>query len=258
VLNSSRRLRRTRLAVLAAALSLGVVLGAAPVAAIPSGPAPLDDSFYVPPAELAEGEPGDVIRSRPSRPGTASAIADAWQVMYHSTDALGEPNVVTGTVLVPKGAEPAEIPVVGFATGTQGAAFRCAPSEMLQGQAFYEQPALNGLLRSGYAVAMTDYEGYRPEPETTYVVGRSEGHAVIDTVRAAQRLPEAGLSEQAPVAFRGYSQGGGAAMWAGQQQPTYAPELDLIGMWVAGFRATSSRWRFRWRAARDSGCWRIP
>jgi hypothetical protein len=222
--NSSRRFRHIWLA--ASAVVLSVVAGtlAAPAIAAPAGTAPLDDSFYVPPAELPDA-PGDIIRSRPSRPGTAKDLADAWQVMYRSTDALGEPNAVTGTVLVPKGADPATVPVVGFAAGTQGPAFRCAPSKMLQGQAFYEQPALNGLLRNGYAVAMTDYEGYAPEPDTSYVVGRSEGHAVLDAVRA-------GLSEQTPVALRGYSQGGGAVMWAGQQQPGYAPELDLVG--VAG------------------------
>ncbi|SFB01152.1 Secretory lipase [Amycolatopsis marina] len=226
--NSSRRFRRFLLT--ASAVALSVVAGTLTAPAI-AAPAALDDSFYVPPAELS-GAPGDIIRARPSRPGTATEIADAWQIMYRSTDALGEPNAVTGTVLVPKGVDPATAPVVGFAAGTQGPAFRCAPSKMLQGQAFYEQPALDGLLRSGYAVAMTDYEGYSPEPATSYIVGRSEGHAVLDAVRAALRLPEAGLSDQAPVALRGYSQGGGAVMWAGQQQPDYAPELDLVG--VAG------------------------
>ncbi|WP_116050435.1 lipase family protein [Amycolatopsis palatopharyngis] len=228
--NSPRRFRHIWAA--ASVVVLSVVAGSlTPVGAVPADAASLDDSFYVPPAELP-GVPGDIIRSRPSRPGTAKDLADAWQVMYRSTDALGEPNAVTGTVLVPKNANPATVPVVGFAAGTQGPAFRCAPSKMLQGQSFYEQPALNGLLRSGYAVAMTDYEGYSPEPDTSYIVGRSEGHAVLDAVRAALRLPEAGLSDQAPVALRGYSQGGGAVMWAGQQQPGYAPELDLVG--VAG------------------------
>jgi len=64
------------------------------------------------------------------------------------------------------------------------------------------------------------------------MTGRSMGPALMDAVRAAQRLPDAGLSKDAPVVFRGYSQGGGAAMWAGQLQPSYAPELKLAG--VAG------------------------
>lgn len=191
-----------------------------------------DDAFYIPPNPLPAGRPGDIIRSRPAKAGPPSAqeLADAWQVMYLSTDALGKPDAVTGTILVPKGIDASKAPVVGFAPGTQGAAFRCAPSKMLNEGAFYEQPAVNDMLRAGYAVAVTDYEGYHPDPRTTYVVGRSMGPALIDSVRAAQRLPEARLSPDSQVAFRGYSQGGGAAMWAGQTQPTYAPELKLVGV----------------------------
>ncbi len=196
-----------------------------------------DDRFYVPPDPLPAGAPGDVIRYRASVAGAVRATADAWQVMYRSTDALGRPNAVVGTVLVPRTTDPATAPVVAFAVGTHGPAFRCAPSEMLRIGALYEQPAVNDLLKAGYAVAVTDYEGYRPDPRTTYVTGRAEGHAVIDAVRAAQRLPGLGLSPTAKVVFRGYSQGGGAAMWAGQLQPSYAPELNLVGVVGGGVPA---------------------
>ncbi|GAB3484153.1 lipase family protein [Amycolatopsis cihanbeyliensis] len=220
------------------ALVLAVVLTAgAPVSAAPPQPAPPGDAFYQPPSPLPDGQPGEVIRWRPGTAGPAHETVDAWQVMYHSTDALGEPNVVTGTVLLGKDVDPATAPVVAMAPGTHGPAFRCAPSKMLSIGAFYEQPALEDLLGRGYAVAMTDYEGYHPEPDTTYVTGRAMGHAVIDVVRAAQRLPVAGLSAEAEVAFRGYSQGGGAAMWAGQMQPGYAPELNLVGVAAGGVPA---------------------
>ncbi|MEJ2855889.1 lipase family protein [Saccharothrix sp. CCNWLW140] len=153
----------------------------------------------------------------------------AWQVMYHSTDALGRPNVVTGMILIPRSVDPATAPIVSFASGTYGPAFRCTPSEMERIGASYEQPAINDMLNAGYAVVMTDYEGYHPDPKTTYITGRSEGHAVIDVVRAAQKLPGTGLSRTAKVVFRGYSQGGGASLWAAQLQPEYAPELNLVG-----------------------------
>ncbi|WP_245950490.1 lipase family protein [Saccharothrix carnea] len=210
------------------------------LAATVAGPAPsaaADDSFYVPPSPLPAGAPGDVIRFRASQAGASGSTVRAWQVMYRSTDALGQPNAVTGTVLVPRSVDPATAPVVAFAVGTHGPAFRCAPSEMVRIGALYEQPAVDDLLRAGYAVAITDYEGYRPDPKTTYVTGRSEGHAVIDLVRAAQRLPGTGLSRDAKVVFRGYSQGGGAAMWAGQLQPGYAPELNLVGVVGGGVPA---------------------
>jgi pimeloyl-ACP methyl ester carboxylesterase len=144
---------------------------------------------------------------------------------------------VTGTVLVPKGRDPAGVPLIALSPGTHGAAARCAPSRMIGGGAFYEQPAVDEMVRAGYAVMVTDYEGYHPEPRTSYVAGRAMGHAVIDGVRAAQRLPEAGLPADAPVVFRGYSQGGAAAMWAGQLQPQYAPELRLAAVVGGGVPA---------------------
>lgn len=206
----------------------------APSAAAEQSPGPFDDSFYRPPAEPPAGEPGDVIRWRPVFPALNGANADAWQVMYLSTDARGERNTVVGTILVPKGADPAKTPIVGFGPGTQGPAFKCAPSKAVERGTLYDQPAVNDALSNGYAVALTDYEGYAPgeDNKPTYIVGRSEGPALIDSVRAAQRLPQAGLSAESKVAFQGYSQGGGAVMWAGEMQPEYAPELNLVG--VAG------------------------
>lgn len=230
--NHSRRLDRRKRALLVLAVVLLASLGVVPAAAAPAtDPGPAGDAFYTPPSPLPAGSPGDVIRARPAKAGppTARSLANAWQVMYLSTNALGKPVAVTGIVLVPKKADPAAAPIVGFGPGTSGPAFRCAPSRFVDQGAFYEQAALNEMLAKGYAVAVTDYEGYHEGPATTYVVD-SMGHSMIDAVRAAQRLPEAGLSGEAKVAFRGYSQGGAAAMWAGQKQPGYAPELKLAGV----------------------------
>ncbi|MES9603187.1 lipase family protein [Actinomadura sp. NPDC000929] len=227
--------RRAALVALAAALLAAlcaVPASSAPASAAPAtDPGPAGDAFYTPPSPLPSGSPGDVIRARPAKAGppAARSLADAWQVMYLSTGALGRPVAVTGIVLVPKKADPAKAPIVGFGPGTSGPAFRCAPSRFIDQGAFYEQAALNEMLGKGYAVAVTDYEGYHENPATTYVVD-SMGYSVIDAVRAAQRLPESGLAKDARVAFRGYSQGGAAAMWAGQKQPEYAPELKLAGV----------------------------
>lgn len=201
--------------------------------AVPDQATP-DPSFYTPPNPLPAGQPGDIIRSRPAKAGppTAQGLADAWTVMYLSQNALGQPVAVTGTVIVPKGGNPATRPIIGLGPGTQGPAFRCAPSRQIDGGSYYEQHAVNDMLQRGYAVAVTDYEGYHENPASTYMTGRSMGRALIDVVRAAQRLPEGGLSATTPVVFRGYSQGGGAAMWAGELQASYAPDMELAG--VAG------------------------
>jgi pimeloyl-ACP methyl ester carboxylesterase len=198
-----------------------------------------DDEFYTPPDPLPAGQPGDIIRSRPSTVGTPSLQpkVDSWQVMYLSTDALGSPTAVTGTVVVPAGADPATLPVIGLGPGTHGPSYHCAPSWHIQKGGFYEQAALNDMIDSGYAVAIPDYEGYQPQPETSYILPNATGPALIDSVRAAQRLPEAGLSADAPVVLRGYSQGGAAAMRAGEIHPDYAPEVDLLGVASGGVPA---------------------
>lgn len=239
---TSRIARGTAVAL--AGLMLGAVGQATAAPVIDrSFPAPTPnaapDPFYTPPATLPAGEPGDVIRARPSKAGppTARSLANAWQVMYLSTDALQRRNVVTGTVLVPKGKDPATTPVVAFNAGTSGPAFKCTVSRFINSGAFYEQSMINRLLQAGYAVSVTDYEGYKQNPNTSYMVGKAMGPAVLDGVRAATRLPEAGLSPNAKVVVHGFSQGGGASMWAGQLQPTYAPEINLQGVSGGGVPA---------------------
>src|SRR2546423_1640138 len=240
VVVKSVHLRRVLAALLGISLAaLGVVAASPPAgaAAAPILPGPFDDSFYTPPSPLPAGKPGDVLRWRPSVPLLNAANADAWQVMYLSTNAQGRPDAVTGTILVPKGKDPATAPIVGYAVGTQGPAFKCTASKAMERGTLYDQPAINDSLSSGYAVAVTDYEGYSPTTVPTYITGQSMGPAVIDSVRAAQNLPSAKLSKTAKVIFQGYSQGGGGSMWAGEKQPAYAPELNVVGVVAGGVPA---------------------
>ncbi len=205
-------------------LTAAVAFGLAPAAANATpaqAPVPSGDAFYEPPTPLPAGRPGDVIRSRQINP-------TQWQIMYLSTNAGGKPDAVTGTVIVPLLGNRSAMPIVGFAVGTQGPAFRCAASKALQSGILYEQKGVDDLTRAGYAVAITDYEGYGPSSTPTYITGRSMGPAVLDSIRAAQRM-NLGLSPKAQVAVQGYSQGGGGSLWAAELQPTYAPELNLVG-----------------------------
>jgi pimeloyl-ACP methyl ester carboxylesterase len=160
--------------------------------------------------------------------------------MYLSTNALGQRDAVTGSILVPRGIDTTKAPIVGFAMGTQGPAFKCRPAKALEQGTAYDQPAISDSLKSGYAVAITDYEGYSKVTMPTYMTGQSMGPAVIDVVRAAQRFPAAKLSPTAKVIFQGYSQGGGASFWAAEKQPTYAPELNLVGAVGGGVPADLS------------------
>jgi pimeloyl-ACP methyl ester carboxylesterase len=66
------------------------------------------------------------------------------------------------------------------------------------------------------------------------MIGQSQGRVALDVLRAALRLPEAGLSPEAPIALMGYSQGGASAGWASQLAHTYAPELNIVGAVLNG------------------------
>jgi pimeloyl-ACP methyl ester carboxylesterase len=227
----SRAVRGLLLALLASAL--GAVM-AAPAAA---------DDFYTPPATLPAHN-GDIVRSEPSTfyldpLRTIRAPATVQRIMYRSTDAHGEPMAVTGTVLTPS--KPwlgrGQRPVVGFAVGTQGLGDQCAPSRQLAAGSEYEGSFIAGLLQRGYGVAVSDYQGLGTPGVHTYVVRAATGHAVLDAVRAAQRLDAAGLPDAGPVALAGYSQGGGGSASAAELEPTYAPELDLKGAYAGAVPA---------------------
>lgn len=231
-ISTSRTPLRTigwRTLAVAAALALAAPSGAsAATGEPPQGPS--GDEFYQPPAPLPDGVNGDVIwwRELPQQLGTK-----AYLVLYRSESATGQPIAVTGRVLVPT-AEwdgPGDRPIVSTGSGTRGIGDECAPSKF---QPDYERPLVEPMLRHGWAVAITDYEGLGTPGPHPYVVGKSEGRTVIDAARAATRLPEAALSEDAPVAFSGYSQGGGAAAWAGELAPDYAPDMDVVGVAAGG------------------------
>lgn len=239
-------------ALLAAVLSvaLGTTALVTPAAAarpalpLLGGPAtPGQDGFYRPPGPL-HGEPGDLIRQRRSQayndPARLVPVpARSWQVLYRSTDARGEADAVSGTVLVPllpwTGGGPR--PIVSYAVGTHGLGDQCAPSYKLVAGTEQELGLIQGALQLGWAVAVTDYQGLGTSGDHTYAVQRSEGRAVLDMARAAIRLPDAGLSADAPVGIWGYSQGGGAAASAGEQAPDYADELNVVGVAAGGVPA---------------------
>ncbi|MGW4241528.1 lipase family protein [Nocardia sp. NPDC004722] len=185
----------------------------------------------------ADSAPGDPLRTEPMiakfLPGLPLRAA-AWRILYRSTNALGEPVVLSGTVLVPRAPHPGPRPLIGYAIGTQGHGMHCAPSLQLLHGSEYETFLLAALLRRGWAIALPDYPGLGTPGGHPYVVGRALGPAVLDMMRAARRLDAAELSPDGPAAVFGYSEGGTAATWAAQLQPTYAPDLPLAAAALGG------------------------
>ncbi|HEY8546989.1 MAG TPA: lipase family protein [Acidimicrobiales bacterium] len=210
-----------------------VLLGAvACIAAVATGCIPKPEWYDVP--ATLPAAPGDIVRTYPVLfDGTDTYRGTA--IMYRSTSATNQPNVVTGTLYEPKEpwTGPGSRPVIGFGVGTQGQGDRCAPSQTLPVGSNYEKGTILELLAQGWAVAVTDYEKLGTAGDHTYVVRLAEAHAVLDMVRAAQRVPESSVEPDSPVALWGYSQGGQAAAAAAEVEAAYAPELDVRGV-VAG------------------------
>ena len=207
---------------------------------VPAGAGSGSHQSMTPPS----GSPGDITgveRMTAYELPLVPMQAKSWRISYRSTTATGEPIAVSGTVLVPKKpwAATGPRPLLGYAIGTQGLADRCAPSKQLADGSEYEAPVIAQALRRGFAIALTDYQGLGTPGKHPYVVGQALGRNVLDSMRAALRLPEAGIDPDAPLGVFGYSEGGGAAGWALQMQPTYAPDLPLkggaVGAAVANF-----------------------
>ncbi|MGH9005693.1 MAG: lipase family protein, partial [Acidimicrobiia bacterium] len=208
-----RDLAATLLATLV--LATGVLTGGGPASAgspRPAGSAgsgdalaePDADPFYRPPAGFEAAAPGTVLRSRPVTVkglGLPVPVA-AHQFLARSSDAHDAPVVVAGTVMVPFAPYPGVRPLVSYQPAIDSLGDQCNPSYKLRAGTEYELALMMQALVHGWAVVVTDYQG----PDDAFAAGRMEGHGVLDGIRAALALPEAGLAGLGtPVGLWGYS-----------------------------------------------------
>lgn len=185
------------------------------------------EDFYAPPEPLPSSVPGTLIRSEPMEPFAEGTLA--WRVLYVSTAVDGTPIAVSGMVAAPSGSPPeGGRDVVSWAHGLTGLEDRCAPSKGFRffGHDFYELAP--DILAAGYVGVATDYEGLGTPGVHPYLVGPSEGRGLLDIVKAARQIEEAGAGNR--VVVWGLSQGGHASLFAGEIAPTWAPELDVLGV----------------------------
>jgi alpha-beta hydrolase superfamily lysophospholipase len=189
--------------------------------------------FYEVPDDVTPGDPGTLVRSQ-EIPGAPDG-ARAWRVIYHTTDQAGTAVLASGIVVAPAGDEATDPtpeggrPVVAWAHPTTGTARDCAPS--MWTDPFLLIEGLGDLLSRGYVVTATDYVGLGVEGPDSYLIGATAATAVLDSVRAAQALPDTGAGDD--VVFWGHSQGGQASLFAATDAGAYAPELRIAGVAVA-------------------------
>ncbi|MEU1982001.1 lipase family protein [Nocardia sp. NPDC019395] len=202
--------------------------------------------------QRSQGAGGEILRtevsqlaiSAPGLPGTVPARST--RITYASSDTHDAPTTVVGTYLEPTApwTGPGERPLVAYAGGTQGQGAECAPSAMLSQVIRYQPPAdmvfeydliaIQQLLARGMSVVMTDYHDLGAPGIRNFLNRKTQGYAVLDSARAALRLPGTGLHPGSPVVLYGYSQGGMASAAAAELQPEYAPELNVRGAHVGG------------------------
>jgi hypothetical protein len=225
----------------ALALSALLVLAMASTASATPVEGPSGSAFYTPPSKTPAGSAGELIWYRPATVNLQVSLPSnkAWTVLYQSTAQRGEPDFVTGTVIVPtsKWTGKGSRPVVTVGIGTQGIAPQCAPSKQVVAGTEYDGAAIIDSLKAGYAVDLTDYQGYTNGAIPTYTAGKAEGQAVLDIVRAGRQVPGSGLTESDPTYAWGYSQGGQAVGWAGELQSSYASNVKLSGIVAGGVPA---------------------
>ncbi|MFJ4659023.1 lipase family protein [Nocardia sp. NPDC088792] len=204
-------------------------------------PTPQDDPFYTPPSGWDSDAPGTILNSRPvevASMGLPAQDADAWQLLYRTTDTAGQPMATVTTVLRPRTGQVKGL--ITYQVAEDASAPQCAPSFVLRqgAPAKYDSSLdliqIDQMLSSGHAVSVPDWEG----PKGSVFAPKQPGYAALDGVRAAEGFAPIGLSgTDTPVAAMGYSGGAIATRWAAQVQPTYAPELRLAGVSMGGWTA---------------------
>ncbi|MEU8895636.1 lipase family protein [Nocardia sp. NPDC048505] len=229
-------------ACLVAAGSLAATSPAFAQPADPVEPAPPADAFYDRPANLADVAPGTVLRSRPVQAKALQLLpinTEAWQLLYRTSDAQGRPDATVTTVLVPR--EATSTKLLSFQAATDSTLRICNPSFSLvnggpidfgsvSGPVTFGLPGAEVLLAAaglaqGWTVAIPDHGGL----DARFLTPRQPGYAVLDGIRAVRSFQPARTAPEAPVSLWGYSGGAIATSWAIEEQPSYAPELPIVG-----------------------------
>jgi len=205
-----------------------IVLSGAAAASASAPTLPSQDPFYTYSGSLSGVAPGTVLKSRPVTLPGLSVPASASQVLYRTTGELGQPTITVATVIQPLVAVLPD--VVAYQTAYDGLGSQCEPSYTLRGGNSgdstdnAEEAVIASYVGAGYTVVVSDYEGIHQE----WGAGQESGYGTLDGIRAAENT--SGLNPAGTrVAMVGYSGGSIATEFASELQPTYAPDVDLVG-----------------------------
>ena len=133
--------------------------------------------------EAHADKPGAILNVWPLEGGGPSdgdgGGSQAFRILYRSTGLKGEPIEVSGAIFIPGGkAPPGGRDVIAWAHPTSGVVEKCAPSLMPDTAGMIW--GLPSMLAKGYVVVATDYPGLGTPGIHPYLIGVSEGRAVLE------------------------------------------------------------------------------
>lgn len=207
---------------------------------VPFAPTPDPDPFYAQPDPMPNLPPGTILNSRVITFAPAGGIPmanEAWHLQYMTRDVRGRPIAAVTTVvkpLIPVAA--GDAPLVSYQFAYDSLGNRCTPSKTLAGGTENGNNQgetlayLAGLTAQGWTMVFPDYEG----PYNAYGAGKLSGQATLDSIRAALTFEPLGLNADTPVGMWGYSGGALATAWAASLAPSYAAELNIVGVASGG------------------------
>ena len=204
--------------------------------------------FYVAASQIQpNGKLGQIVKQE--KVATAIPNAQAWRIAYISSDVNDHKTISTGLLIAPVGAAPKEgRPIISWAHGTTGSAQNCGPSQQINpavdlneyyltnGNSWsdYGALSLSELIKTGYVVVATDYQGLGGGGKHQYTVGQTQARDAINAIRAAGSVKSLGANKQALI--YGWSQGGYATLSAAgaseylNQTDTAFDGVKLVGV----------------------------
>lgn len=194
---------------------------------------PADDPFYDVPETLESFRPGTVLDARPVEVRMLRRVvkADAWHVKFRSTDTRGRAVSAVTTVMVPRGRFGGSVRfMLSYQPAIDSLGPAADPSFTLRQGNQSELPLVARALHRGWTVVATDYTG----PKHAFAAGVLAGRVVLDGIRAALSFEPTGFDSVTPIGLWGYSGGAQATLSAAEQQPSYAPELNIVGVAAGG------------------------
>lgn len=181
--------------------------------------------FYDTTGLAQQGVLGEILRQEPM--GFSPQNGTATRILYRTQKADGSYTFSSGIIFVPNNLAASNVPLMAWAHGTVGLADECAPSRQQNSPFASSSSWIEPMLQKGWVVVATDYAGFGTPGVQGYLIGGSEAHDVLNSVRAAHNIVGPNLGKN--YAIWGHSQGGHSALYSASMSASYLPEYNLVG-----------------------------